>query len=90
MLVPEIERLLAEEREQLQDEIQAYQSDPNYDRRYLQGQDEMRKSMECGDPKACLVEREVTNIEKNEGPLNDTEYCSVCAERERVGRRRDE
>ena len=43
-----------------------------------------RKPMECGHPKACLVEREVTNIEKNEGPLNDTEYCSTCAEREKV------
>ncbi|KKM92103.1 hypothetical protein LCGC14_1221720 [marine sediment metagenome] len=36
-----------------------------------------RNPMECGHPKSCLVEREVTNIEKNEGPLNDTEYCCV-------------
>ena len=43
-----------------------------------------RKPMECRHPKACLVQREISNIEKNEGPLNDTEYCSVCAERERV------
>ena len=43
-----------------------------------------REPMECGHPKACLVEREITNIEKNEGPLDDTEYCSACAERERV------
>ena len=35
--------------------------------------------LECGHPKDCLVEREITNIEKNEGPLNDTEYCSACA-----------
>ena len=34
--------------------------------------------MECGHTKDCLVEREVTNIEKNEGPLNDTEHCFVC------------
>ena len=34
--------------------------------------------LECGHPKSCLVAREVTNIEKNEGPLNDTEYCSAC------------
>ena len=43
-----------------------------------------REEMECGHPKACLVQREISNIEKNEGPLNDTEYCSACAERERV------
>ena len=33
-----------------------------------------------GHARACLVEREITNIEKNEGPLNDTEYCSACAQ----------
>ena len=43
-----------------------------------------RELLSCGHPRACLVEREVTNIEKNEGPLNDTEHCSACVERERV------
>ena len=43
-----------------------------------------REPMECGHPKACLVQREISNIEKNEGPLNDTEYCSACVEWERV------
>ena len=38
-----------------------------------------REPMACTHPKACLVEREVSNIEKNEGPLSDTEYCSACA-----------
>ena len=46
-----------------------------------------REPMECGHPKACLVQREISNIEKNEGPLNDTEYCSACVERERVRER---
>ena len=50
----------------------------------LQKARDERKPMECGHPRACLVEREVTNIEKNEGPLNDTEHCSACAEREGV------
>ena len=36
--------------------------------------------LECGHSRACLVEREITNIEKNEGPLNDTEYCSACVQ----------
>ena len=36
--------------------------------------------MECGHSRTFLVEREITNIEKNEGPLNDTEYCSACAQ----------
>ncbi len=36
--------------------------------------------MECEHKRKYLVEREITNIEKNEGPLNDTEYCSVCAQ----------
>ena len=38
--------------------------------------------MECEHSRDFLVEREVTNIEKNEGPLNDTEYCSVCRQQE--------
>ena len=29
--------------------------------------------------RACLVEREISNIEKNEGKLDATEYCSPCA-----------
>ncbi|KKL73532.1 hypothetical protein LCGC14_2073940 [marine sediment metagenome] len=41
----------------------------------------MEELLECGHPKDCLVEREITNIEKNEGPLNDTEYCSACEAR---------
>jgi hypothetical protein len=36
----------AAERARLQDEIQAYQSDPNYDNRYLQGQNDMRTQLE--------------------------------------------
>ena len=37
------------------------------------------KIMECGHSSSFLVEREVTNIEKNEGPLDDTERCLACA-----------
>ena len=89
MQIHDAEQAAAEaERERLQDEIQAYQSDPNYDNRYLHGQDDMREPITdksiCsrGHPRACLVEREITNIEKNEGPLNDTEYCSACTQLE--------
>ncbi len=42
-VAPHVVRLLADERERLQGKLQDYQSDPEYDNRYLQGQDDMQK-----------------------------------------------
>ena len=66
-------------------EIQAYQSDPNYDNRYLRGQEDMREPMECGHPKACFVEEEGYESGGPQGwVVTQAQGCSACAEREKV------
>lgn len=66
-------------RERLQDEIQAYQSDPKYDNRYLQGQDAMREPItdksicQRGHPVACI---------DTTGNDQSTDFCSACTQLE--------
>jgi hypothetical protein len=66
-----------DERERLQDEIQSYQSDPRYDNRYLQGQEDMRKPMGCGHFRACLSP---ITVEYRDGTVVDTHECSFCVQ----------